>query len=694
MNMATDATDNKHPEESQWRNEARFQLFFEKSADAMLLLDGDVFIDCNQAAVEMMRCSSKEQLLILRPYDISPEKQPDGQLSIARVHDTIAAALREGSQRFEWVHRAVDGTDFPVEVLLTAISLLDRKVLHVVWRDITEQKQAQEALQSAYQLLEQRVDERTRELSTLLQVSHNIASTLEMEPLLGLILDQLKGMVDYSGSAIMALDEEILTILSYRGTIPQEEIMQMRFSLDSAPVNHAVIRSREPIIIPDFQGDTPLAGTFRKFASRRLETNLGNIYSWMGVPLIVKEKVIGMLSMGHGELNFYTPRHAELAFAFANQVAVAIENARLYQAEQERQRELQALLAVTAAASSSLELDELLSAALKRLVTLAGASRAGVMLLDGESGELEPIMLHPEHLVAADDLAELVQACRGVIASSEQLYVPPDPTLGYIEPGALLPLRVRGQALGVLVIIGKKDSTFSERHLALFESIADQLGVAIENARLHEQAELAAVAAERNRLARDLHDAVSQTLFSASLIADVLPKLWKRNPEAGQQKLDELRSLTRGALSEMRTLLLELRPAALVEMELGNILRHLTNAFIGRTRIPVTLTLDVQVDPKPDVKEVFYRVAQETLNNINKHAGASLVTVHLHRAEDQLRLEVQDDGCGFDPSVVSPESLGLGIMRERTEAIGAQLEIHSEMGRGTRIILNWKDKKE
>ncbi len=123
--------------------------------------------------------------------------------------------------------------------------------------------------------------------------------------------------------------------------------------------------------------------------------------------------------------------------------------------------------------------------------------------------------------------------------------------------------------------------------MTLFKSIADQLGVAIENAYLFEKAEDAAIAAERNRLARDLHDAVTQTLFSASMIADVLPKIWERKPEEGQRRLEELRQLTRGALSEMRTLLVELRPAALEDTDLGDLIGHQVNAFIARTRIPV-----------------------------------------------------------------------------------------------------------
>ncbi|PWB74323.1 MAG: hypothetical protein C3F07_07910 [Anaerolineales bacterium] len=200
-----------------------------------------------------------------------------------------------------------------------------------------------------------------------------------------------------------------------------------------------------------------------------------------------------------------------------------------------------------------------------------------------------------------------------------------------------------------------------------------------------------AVEHERNRLARDLHDAVSQTLFSASLIADVLPKLWERDPEIGKRKLDELRVLTRGALAEMRTLLLELRPSSLIELDLADLLRHLSNAFTGRTRIPLALNVEGLADPPLEVKEAVYRVVQESLNNINKHAQASRVFIDLHRSEDHIQLDIRDDGCGFDAGNISHESLGLGIMRERAESIGAQFFIQTGIGAGTRIELIWKD---
>ena len=127
---------------------------------------------------------------------------------------------------------------------------------------------------------------------------------------------------------------------------------------------------------------------------------------------------------------------------------------------------------------------------------------------------------------------------------------------------------------------------------------------------------------ERIRLARDLHDAVSQTLFSTSLIAEVLPRLWERNKEEGLKKLEEVRQLTRGALAEMRTLLFELRPAALADAELSDLLRQLAESVIGRARVPVTLEVEGTCAIPPDVKIAFYRIAQEALNNIAKHSGS------------------------------------------------------------------------
>lgn len=356
----------------------------------------------------------------------------------------------------------------------------------------------------------------------------------------------------------------------------------------------------------------------------------------------------------------------------------------------ERTRELQVLLDVTAAANRSLDLKETLATTLDLIVALVGASRAGVMLLDEPTGELIPYSLRPVRDVASDDLEKMLSTCRSVLDDGAALYIAPDPEEGLLEPGALIPLESRGDRLGVLVIVGSQGGAFSTAQLALFQSIADQLGVAVENARLFARSEQAAVAAERNRLARDLHDAVTQTLFSSSMIADVLPKIWERNPDEGRRRLEELRQLTRGALSEMRTLLVELRPAALADTDLGDLLEHQVNAFIARTRLQVRFERSVSHNPPVEVKEAFYRIAQEAFNNIARHAEAAQVRVRLDGEPGKMDLTIQDDGVGFDAQTLEHEGLGLGIMRERARSISARLEVVSRPGRGTRLHLNWQ----
>jgi PAS domain S-box-containing protein len=203
------------------------------------------------------------------------------------------------------------------------------------------------------------------------------------------------------------------------------------------------------------------------------------------------------------------------------------------------------------------------------------------------------------------------------------------------------------------------------------------------------QAKDDAAAAERNRLARDLHDAVSQTLFSASLIADVLPVLWEKNPDEGRKRLAEIRELTRGALAEMRTLLLELRPAALMEADLGVLLHQLGESVTGRTRIPVRVEVEGRYDMPAEVKVALYRISQEALNNAAKHSGASLVIVNLMYKADAVVLNIADNGKGYDMNVILPDSLGVGIMRERARNIGAAIEMQSKIGNGTQITVIW-----
>jgi two-component system nitrate/nitrite sensor histidine kinase NarX len=194
---------------------------------------------------------------------------------------------------------------------------------------------------------------------------------------------------------------------------------------------------------------------------------------------------------------------------------------------------------------------------------------------------------------------------------------------------------------------------------------------------------------ERQRLARNLHDAVNQSLFSAGLIAEVLPRLWDQDQELARQSLEDLRKLTRGAMAEMRALLAELRPSTLTDSSLSDLLRLLANAFSGRTNLPVAVTVTGEFFLPAKAQVAFYRVCQEALNNVAKHAKARRVEIELKQEEAVIEMCIRDDGKGFDPEQKTSGHYGLGMMHERAEAAGALLTITSQPDHGTELTVRW-----
>jgi signal transduction histidine kinase len=382
----------------------------------------------------------------------------------------------------------------------------------------------------------------------------------------------------------------------------------------------------------------------------------------------------------------------------------------------ERTRELATLNAIAAHVSSSLDLNEIMVDALERIMELTGMEHGiAYRIAGGEGGAVNTgtdaeqahlrVMafrgLPPTFADLADRLplrrsAAGVAGHRGEPVIWTLAELPTEgsvreriATLG-VEQVIAIPLLAKGRLVGSLNLSTNHSRTYPPEQIALLKTIGQQIGVAVENAHLYEQAEQAAIAAERHRLARELHDAVTQTLFSANLIADVIPRIWKRNPEEGMQNLEELRQLTRGALAEMRTLLLEMRPESLERADIKSLLTQLADAFIGRVRVPLDLEINGDCELTHEVKLVFYRVAQEALNNIAKHSGARQVNVRLECQRDQLNLCIKDDGLGFEPDSLPPGHMGIAIMRERASSIGACLKIDSQPGQGTIVELDWR----
>jgi signal transduction histidine kinase/PAS domain-containing protein len=253
---------------------------------------------------------------------------------------------------------------------------------------------------------------------------------------------------------------------------------------------------------------------------------------------------------------------------------------------------------------------------------------------------------------------------------------------------------------GVLVIaasasrsnpmLGKQD---------LVERMALDLAGRAQDAMLLDQELALATLGERDRLARELHDSVTQVLFSATLLAEVLPQIWQRDPEQGLQKLEKLRQLTRGALAEMRAMLLELRPSAITHSPLSDLLAQLADAVASRSGLEFQLFIERTPNLPENVQIDFYRIAQEALNNVVKHSQARLVRMSLSitpltpeatgTAGQEIKLVIQDDGVGFSSGKKQTGQLGLGFMRERAETIQASLSVESHPGHGTLVTLVW-----
>ena len=377
--------------------------------------------------------------------------------------------------------------------------------------------------------------------------------------------------------------------------------------------------------------------------------------------------------------------------------------AELEERVQARTKELATLNATAAVASHSLNLQEILQDALEKTADVMGMESGGAYSLEGTnlvlwaqrnrsaeySRQASPRPLE-DSVVEQAALAQ--QPLVWPIAAFPELRLKPLLEKEGIAQVVCVPLMAKRNLVGAFTLGTTKARYIAPEELSLLAAIGQQIGVAVENAHLYRNAEETAAAAERTRLARELHDAVTQTLFSASLIAEVLPDIWAQNEDEGRRRLEELRVLTRGALAEMRTLLVELRPNALAQIPLPDLLRQLCESLVGRAKLPIQVSIEGQRRLPPDVQVGLYRIAQESLNNVVKHSKATQAVLTL-RLNGTVRLSISDDGCGFNPSEVGPDHLGLKIMRERAEAFGARLSITSEPGDGTQVSVSWKELK-
>lgn len=364
---------------------------------------------------------------------------------------------------------------------------------------------------------------------------------------------------------------------------------------------------------------------------------------------------------------------------------------------------IEALIDVTTALTSTLSYQEVLDRillnvgkvvphdlALVDIVDENGISRVmGCKDYTGEQLE-ERVTGLTVHVKNLDYFHQMALTGEPVIISNFDLKNPPSELAAVTGLRSYIgaPIFNENELMGFVSLQARPNNYFSANDGVKLLTFAKQAAIAMMNAKRYEQARELAAVNERQRLARELHDAVSQTLFSANVTAETI-LLNEDVPQDLIPPLTRLSQLTRGALAEMRTLLLELRPDALVKADLVELLQHLLHTIAGRKNLNVRLINEFNGKLPPDVQIACYRIAQEAMNNIAKHARASYITIELEGDSERVHLSIQDDGIGFEGLEQYGGHFGLQNIRERAAEINADVTIHSELERGTVVELVW-----
>ncbi|MCB8921121.1 MAG: GAF domain-containing protein [Ardenticatenaceae bacterium] len=367
----------------------------------------------------------------------------------------------------------------------------------------------------------------------------------------------------------------------------------------------------------------------------------------------------------------------------------------------DRTRKLSALYDVMAVAAEPMGLKQILQQALARVLTAVQAQAGIIQLLNTDQTHLHLVVQQglPPDVIDELQTIPISNGLFGALVRDWQPIVLKDITVNLEATPALresdlcayagLQMNVKGGMLGVLSVFRQRQRPFNKEDIALLDSVADQIGVAIENARLRKENEQLLVLEERNRLARELHDAVTQSLYSLTLFAEANRRFAEEGDLPHSVEYAALLGNTaQQALREMRLLVHNLRPSILEQAGLVRAIQQRLDGVERRAGIQAVLQTEGVFDLPAHVEEALYHLTQEALNNALKHASATEVMVSLEQDTHAIRLMVQDNGCGFDKSN-QDDSGGLGLvsMQERVALLQGELSIETAVNRGTSITV-------
>ena len=648
-----DITERKKAEEDLRESEARlrreehlFRMLTESSHDLVVLINPDGTIRYESPAVESILGFRPEERIGASVFE---HLHPDDAPRVAASFANLKEDPRLPAERYEIRLRHRDGSWRTIDAMACVIPGEGAGVEGVMvnLRDITHRKQAEEALREAKEYAEY-----------VIGTANVLVVVLDTEGRATLLNEAGEKITGYSRAEVVGQDW-------FELMVPRRRYPQVREEFERVRTEGAIVETFENPILTR-------AGEER-------------IISWKNSVLVRNGRVAGTLSFG---IDVTQRKRAEEALRQAHaelEARVEQRTAELQEANQQLVEEVR----------QRQQAQDRLQESEARYRGLVESANSIIMELDTR-GKVTFFNRFAQEFYGFEASEILGRPMVGTIA-------PPVDAAGHDTRAAVRDLVRHPQQWSAAEGEGMRRNGervwISWTNTGLYDSagrLRNVLCIGMDRTEqrrtsdlLAEQLKEKAAAEERQRLARELHDAVTQMLFSASIIAGVLPRLWERDQEEARRRLNELRQLTRGALAEMRLLLLELRPAAMAEVGLADLLRHLAEATSGRSGFPVSFSIEGQCTVPPDVQMALYRVAQEALANATKHSRATEARVQLLCGRQSASLVVSDNGCGFDLKRVSPEHLGLRIMQERAEAAGAELTVASSKRRGTQVTVSW-----
>jgi GAF domain-containing protein len=532
--------------------------------------------------------------------------------------------------------------------------------------------------------------EQARRIEVLYDTAKMLTSSLELDSVLDAIIEAVARLTSATWCACYLVDEVQGDLCFAAGRGTRTDLWKgLRLQMGEGVVG-ASVRENRSVLVPDIRQDP-----------RAVRTDLDEAEGLRAViyaPLRARGKVIGALGAGRPEPDSFAEEHLRLLSAFADHASSAIANARLHDRTESDLRHLTSLREIVESVSAELDLQPLLDKVVASAVQLLGAD-GGTVSLVGHTGTarlksvygLAPDLLEFE-IPPGTGMVGQVLARREPVLIDEYGDLPQPmqhPSLASLHSGIAIPIW-RGEALiGVFCVFARDPKRrFSAADVETLATFGKHAAIAIANARLYEQAQQAAASEERNRLAREIHDTLAQGLTGIILQLE-LAEMAQGDEAQIQKRIARAIELARENLHEARRTIVDLRSEPVEGVSLTQALAKLAaeaqREYGLKTEFRGPDTIDRY---SARVESTLYRIAQEAIVNVRKHAGASRVWLELSPCDDHLCLSVVDDGHGFDPAAVRSRAdggFGLRGMSERAALLGGELIVDSQPGHGTRV---------